>query len=186
MLRFPSQALATERLLLREIAHVDLDDLYAVHSVAAVNRYLPYTTWQSKADAEAWWQRVQDRMSDGKALQFAICLRDSQRVIGSCVLFAYDEAHGRIEIGYAFGQDYWGRGYAREALERFLDYCFDDLALRRIEARVDARNRASSGLLTRLGFVSEGCLRQWQMEGDTPVDSQLFALLAHERAGATR
>lgn len=181
MLRFPSQPLLSERLLIREIAHADLRDLYAVHSVEAVNRYLPYTTWSNCADAEAWWQRVQERMSDGKALQFAVCLRDSGQVIGSCVLFAYEEAHRRIELGYAFGQAYWGQGYAREALERFLDYCFGDLGLRRIEARVDSRNGASSGLLLRLGFVAEGCLRAWMMEGDTPVDSQLFALLAHER-----
>ncbi|TDG14241.1 N-acetyltransferase [Seongchinamella unica] len=91
-----------------------------------------------------------------------------------------------MELGYALGKDHWRQGYAQEALACFLDHCFEALAVRRIEARVDSRNAASSGLLRRLGFVSEGCLREWMMEGTTPIDSQLFALLAHERAGATR
>ena len=186
MLQFPATPLLTERLLVREIQHTDLDDLYAVHSDEAVNRYLPYTTWHSAADGEAWWQRVQDRMEDGKALQFAICLRESQAAIGSCVLFAYEEAHNRAELGYALGRAHWGQGLAREGLQRFLDYCFDELKLRRVEARVDSRNQASSGLLQRLGFSPEGCLRAWMMEGDTPVDSDLFALLAHQRGSLTR
>ena len=180
VLRFPQAALLTDRLMLREIQHADLRDLYDVHSVDAVNRYLPYTTWESAEDGEAWWQRVQDRMADGKALQFAICLRQSERVIGSCVLFAYEEAHRRAEFGYAFGQQYWGQGFAREAMERFLTYCFSELDLRRLEARVDSRNEASCVLLQRLGFNSEGCLREWMLEGEDPLDSLLFALLAYE------
>lgn len=180
MLRFPQASLLTDRLEVRQIKHADLKDLYAVHSVDAVNRYLPYTTWQNADDGEAWWQRVQDRMADGKALQFAICLRDSERVIGSCVLFAYDEVHRRAEFGYAFGQEHWGQGFARESMQRFINYCFTELELRRLEARVDSRNRASSGLLQRLGFGREGCLKEWMVEGDQPVDSLLFALLSRE------
>ena len=180
MFAFPDQPLQSERLVLRKICKEDLTPLHAVHSVPAVNRYIPYKTWQTKEDAEAWWQRVSGRMEEGNALQFAICLAEGGLVIGSCVLFAYEEAHGRAELGYVIGQKHWGKGYAREAVQRLLGYCFENLQLRRIGARVDARNEASSGLLLRLGFRQEGCLRAWEMEGDTPVDSLLFALLTGE------
>ena len=185
VLNFPDAPLLSERLLLREIRHADLQPLYAVHSVEAVNRYLPYTTWQSAADGEAWWQRVTARMDEGTALQFAICRRDPELVIGSCVLFDYDHEHARIELGYALGQAHWGQGYALESMGRLLDFCFKELRLRRIEARVDSRNNASAALLARLGFSREGCLRAWQMEGTTPVDSLQFGLLSAEWAAPT-
>lgn len=183
MFVFPSNPLVSDRLALRKICKADLAHLYSVHSDPAVNRYIPYTTWESHADADAWWQRVENRMAEGKALQFAICQQDSGQVIGSCVLFAYEEAHGRVEIGYVLGQAYWGQGYAREAVQRLLAFCFEDVGIRHIEARVDARNQASAGLLQRLGFRREGCQKAWEMDGETPVDSMLFALLSRQWTG---
>lgn len=180
MFAYPSSPLQSERLSIRELRHSDLEDLLAVHSVDAVNRYLPYTTWKNSDDAEAWWVKLQERMLDGNAMQFVICDRAQDRAIGGCILFGYAKEHQRAELGYAIGQDYWGKGYAREAMQRFLRYAFDDIGLRRIDAKVDARNEASSGLLLRLGFAAEGCLRQWMQEKDSLIDMRLFGLLCHE------
>ncbi|MEP5566662.1 MAG: GNAT family N-acetyltransferase [Halioglobus sp.] len=168
--------------MIRGVARSDLDDLFSVHSVDAVNRYLPYSTWKSSEDADAWMDRVETRVSDGKAMQFVIRERALDKAIGGCILFGYDEENQRAELGYAIGQDYWGKGYAREAIQCLLGYAFEDLGLRRIEAKVDGRNEASSGLLSRLGFSHEGCLRQWGIDTDenTLIDLQLYRLLHHE------
>ena len=168
--------------MIRGVTRDDLDDLFDVHSVDAVNRYLPYDTWNNSADAEAWMDRVEDRIKDGKAMQFVIRDRALGKAIGGCILFGYDETHGRAELGYAIGQDHWGKGYAKEAIQCLLVYAFETLRLRRIEAKVDARNGASSGLLLKLGFSNEGCLRQWGRDTDqnTLIDLQLYALLHHE------
>ncbi|MEH6587799.1 MAG: GNAT family N-acetyltransferase [Halioglobus sp.] len=180
MFSYPSSPLLSERLFIRELRHSDLEDLLVVHSVDAVNRYLPYTTWKNSADAEAWWEKLQERMLDGNAMQFVICDRAQDKAIGGCILFGYAKEHQRAELGYAIGQSYWGKGYAREAMQRFLRYAFEDIGLRRIDAKVDSRNEASSGLLLRLGFTSEGCLRQWIKEEDSLIDMRLFGLLSHE------
>lgn len=180
LFRYPSSPLTSERLEIRQIRHEDLTDLFAVHSVDAVNRFLPYSTWRNEDDAQAWWERVQQRTSDGKAMQFVICDVQAARVMGACILFAYDREHQRAELGYAIGQAYWGKGYAREAMLCFLDYAFNDIGLRRVEARVDTRNQASIQLLLRLGFTEEGCLRQWGRDHEGCIDLQLYGLLRHE------
>ena len=176
MFDFPAAPLRSERLLIRRIEKSDLTQLYAVYSVEAVNRYLPYDTWQSDRDAQDWWGRVEEMTASGSALQFVICCAESGVAIGTGILFAHDAEHGRAEIGYAIGQAHWGKGLAREAVQCMLHYAFTDLDLRRIEARVDARNSASSNLLLQLGFSAEGCLRQWQ----EAVNLELYGLLREE------
>ena len=180
MFSFPSSPLLSDRLSIRQLRHSDLDDLFDVHSVEAVNRYLPYTTWKTRVDAEVWWEKLQERMLDGNTLQFVICDLALDRAIGGCILFGYAKEHQRAELGYAIAQSYWGKGYALEAMQSFLRYAFEDIGLRRVDAKVDTRNEASSGLLLRLGFTSEGCLRQWIQEKGTLIDMRLFGLLSHE------
>jgi RimJ/RimL family protein N-acetyltransferase len=57
------------------------------------------------------------------------------------------------EVGYAFGQAYWGQGYAYEACHALIyDYIFPELRAGRIIDHVDAANSRSINLLKRLGF----------------------------------
>ena len=60
-----------------------------------------------------------------------------------------------VELGYAFGQEYWGRGYATEACQAILGYAFGTLGLRRLVNSVCRENHRSLRLLRRLGFRLE-------------------------------
>lgn len=99
-------------------------------------------------------------------------------VIGTCTLFRFDPRHRRAEIGYALRSDLWGSGLAREAVTLALDWAFGELHLHRIEADIDPRNDASRVLLHRLGFTSEGLLRERYFIGDEVSDTEIFGLLA--------
>lgn len=67
---------------------------------------------------------------------------------------------GVFEIGIAL---YRGgdrrRGYGREALTLLLRRLFDERGAARIQASTDTANRPMRGLLTSLGFVLEGVMR---------------------------
>ena len=60
---------------------------------------------------------------------------------------------GEIEIGWRLREDVWGRGYAREAAIASLDVAFGRLAAPRVVAFTLAENRASWGLMLRLGMT---------------------------------
>lgn len=170
----------TERLLLRAVEASDLSALLAVNGDDDVTRYLPYTSWRNLDDANAWFERVRDRHAQGTAMQFVAVERRSQNVIGSCLLFNLDEANGHAEVGYVLGKRYWGAGYMREAVAVLIDYAFDELKLRRIEAVADPRNLASDRLLVGLGFTREGLLRErWVMNGEVQ-DGSWYGLLRRE------
>ena len=57
---------------------------------------------------------------------------------------------------------------------------FRTLGLHRVEADIDPRNMPSRRLLGRLGFASEGLLRERFFIGDEATDSEIFGLLADD------
>ncbi|HEY5250597.1 MAG TPA: GNAT family protein [Acidimicrobiales bacterium] len=73
-----------------------------------------------------------------------------------------------------------GHGYAADAAHALLHLAFDELGLHRVVARVDARNRSSARLATRLGMRLEAHLveNEWFKGGWS--DQLEFAVLAHQ------
>jgi RimJ/RimL family protein N-acetyltransferase len=57
-----------------------------------------------------------------------------------------------VELTYAFGRAYWGRGYATEAGQAMLAYGFDEMGIARIINDVSSENQRSVNLMRRLGF----------------------------------
>jgi len=138
------------------------------------------------ADAEAWFQRMSAQQAAGSALEFVLVTKRTGSVIGRCGLFEFDEVNAQAGVGYVLGRAHWGQGYMREALTVLIDCAFLEMKLRRLEARVEAPNTASAGLLQRLGFSREGVLRERWISHEDTVDAEVYGLLRHEwgRAGA--
>ena len=59
-------------------------------------------------------------------------------------------------LGYRMDKDFTGRGYMTEAVDRVVQYAFDDLGLHRLEANIMPRNKASLRVVEKLGFYQEG------------------------------
>ncbi|MEI4920795.1 GNAT family N-acetyltransferase, partial [Klebsiella pneumoniae] len=60
-----------------------------------------------------------------------------------------------VELAFAFGRRYWGRGYAYEACQSMIRYAFDELKLARLVGGVKAQNTRSINLHRRLGYRIE-------------------------------
>ena len=86
-------------------------------------------------------------------------------------------AYMDCELGYKFHQAVWGRGYARESIERGIRVMFEELGLHRIEALVMPENERSRHLLGSLGFVSEGIKRQNVRLHGAWCDHEVYSLL---------
>jgi len=170
----------TERLVVRRIVDSDLAALMEVNSDEAVTALLPYAAWKTAADAEAWLRRMRGIEATGSAFQFVVALTSAERAIGTCLLFRYEEASARAELGYALGRAWWGQGLMQEALGGLLGSAFGTMGLRRVEAEVDTANGSSARLLLRLGFTREGLLRQrWVTKGKAK-DVEVYGLLRDE------
>ena len=80
----------------------------------------------------------------------AIRLKESGRLIG--IILSFDEKDGACEIGYGLGSNYWGRGYATEAVGRFIEYLFREKGLHTVYASFFAGNDASRRVMEKCGM----------------------------------
>lgn len=173
-------AIDAPRLTLVPVAAAHLDDLMAMNGDEAVTRFVPYKTWTSRRDAEEWLARTGRLVAAGGARQLVLLRKEDGRAVGSLLLFKYEAASARIELGYALGRAHWGQGLMMEAVTAACTHAFAAMGIRRIEAEVNPANVASCRLLTRAGFTHEGTARQrWTTKGAT-YDTNLYGLLAQD------
>jgi RimJ/RimL family protein N-acetyltransferase len=176
----PIPAIRTERLVVRTVEEPDLADLHEVNGDDEVTRYLPYATWRDKDDAVAWLARMQGLCASGTSRQLVIERRSDGRVIGTVLLFHFDEPSARAELGYVVGRAHWRRGYATEALRAVCRHAFEEIGIRRIEAEARPDNLASNELLLSLGFKHEGRLRQRWVAKDEIYDTNIYGFLVED------
>ena len=170
----------TDRITIRPISSADLNDLLEINGDDAVTRFLPYGTWRCLDDGSAWLARMQALAASGSGQQLVIERADDMKVIGTVLLFKFDESSSRLELGYALGRAHWGQGFAKEALHAVCHHAFRELSIRRLEAEVHPDNTASNALLQRLGFVHEGLLRKRWVAKGAAYDTNIYGCLAEE------
>ena len=169
--------LTTERLKLRWMDERDVAGHYAVFADPAVARYWSSEPWTDVAQSAEAIAATMAAYADGSGLRFGIELKESGELIGNASLHHFVEQNRRCEIGYALGSQYWGKGYATEALRALVRHGFDALDLNRIEADIDPRNIGSARVLEKLGFRKEGYMpERWVVFGET-ADTVNYGLL---------
>ncbi len=184
MLR-PNYPIETERLILRPFEPGDQDDLHAVQALPEVARYLyrgPLTRDESRHVLE---ERIAHPTleAEGDTLVLAAVTKGGGQFVGDVTLIWFSQEHRQGEVGFVLHPDHHGRGYGREAALAMLRLGFEDLGLRRIIGRCDARNAASAGLMERLGMRREAHLRQNELFKGEWADEYVYAMLASEWAG---
>lgn len=60
-----------------------------------------------------------------------------------------------VELSFAFGRAYWGKGYAAEACKPVIEYAFRELKIPRLVGGASYENPRSARLQERLGFRVE-------------------------------
>lgn len=174
------KTLSTARLTLRPPCRGDEDPLFALHSDAEVMRYFSEPPWTDRERAARQIDDDAAAFERGDFFRFAIVLAETGQLIGNCTLFALHRQNRRAEIGYALQRQHWGNGYMIEALTALIAHAFEELDLNRLEADIDPRNAPSKLCLERLGFVSEGYMRERWIVGGEVCDSALYGLLRRE------
>src|ERR1700753_323084 len=81
-------------------------------------------------------------------------------------------------VGYWVGEPYTRRGYTLAAGGAVARFCFESLALHRVEAACIPTNVASRGVLLKAGFEEEGLARAYLKIDGVWRDHLLFGLLS--------
>lgn len=151
-----SQALETERLLLRRFTRDDVAAFYELGTNPEIVRYVGNQPFESLSAAAAALEAAPLRDYDVHGYgRLACVLKTTGKVIGfSGVKFI--EELDESELGYRFLPEYWGQGFATEAGLISIGYARSVLRLRRLIGLVHPENVSSVGVLRKLGFAQQG------------------------------
>jgi len=75
--------------------------------------------------------------------------------IGDLCFKGLDE-NGSVEIGYGISPEYWGNGYATEAVRAVVEWAEKQEGVNHIEAETAPDNKASQRVLEKCGFFPTG------------------------------
>lgn len=82
---------------------------------------------------------------------YKVELQDGATPIGMCGLVKRDTLP-YADIGFAFLEDYWNKGYARESAAATIRYAKEELGIKRVLAITTPDNAASGKLLNKIGL----------------------------------
>ena len=87
-----------------------------------------------------------------QALYWGITLRDKNILIGTICLYGFSDENDNCEIGYELLTDFQGQGIMMEAVEKVIDYAFNTIKVKKIDAFFHRNNQRSIRLLEKFSF----------------------------------
>lgn len=91
---------------------------------------------------------------------------------------------GSAEIGWWLSPPYWGLGITTAAVRRYIEYCFEDLGLHRVDAGVFLPNAASTRVAEKVGMRFEGVATDGYLKHGELYDRLQYGLAKRDWSGA--
>jgi len=149
----PFPELSTERLILRQLSMQDDKEIFFLRSDERVLKYLVITKAGSIEEARAFIHKINNGIAANEWAYWGICLRNETKLTGTICFWNISKEENKAEIGYVLHPDYQGRGLMQEAFTKALEYSFEEMKLRSVEAVLHPENIRSINLLQRNGFI---------------------------------
>src|SRR6266498_4570134 len=148
----PFPILTTERLTLRQLLITDEQEIFTLRSDSEINKYLDRQVSNTIDDSRNFINKVNENINKNDSLYWAITLSDRNILAGTICLFGFSDENNKCEIGYELLTNFQGQGIMKEAAEKVIDYAFNTIKVRKIEAFLHRDNQRSIKLLDKFSF----------------------------------
>ena len=164
---------------LRELRIEDAASLLAMLTTEEVSRFIspPPTTVEGFERFILWAQRERQA---GNYACFAVVPTGMQTAVGIFQVRSLEPGFATAEWGFALGSAFWGTGVFIDGARLVLDFAFDVIGARRLEARAAVANGRGNGALRKVGAVQEGVLRRSFLRHGQYHDQVLWGILAED------
>ena len=153
------QITQSDRLTLRWLEPSDADFILRLVNEPGWLKYIGDRNIYTREAAGAYIEKLRAMYAALGFGLFGVERNEDAALIGICGLLKR-ETLDDVDIGFAFSETFWGKGYAHEAANATLHYGKTAHNLSRIVAITDPHNQASIALLTKLGFQFEQTLNK--------------------------
>lgn len=167
-------SLEGERIRFMALCTTDVQEIHNYASDEAVSRFIGWNLMHTLDETREHIETMLKREAAGTHLYASVALKSAQTIIGTAMLFNFDQKANHAELGYVFDKNHWGKGYGTETVTLMSDFAFGTLKLHKIHAKVVAANIGSARILEKNGYVLEGRLRDHFFIENQYYDALLF------------
>lgn len=112
----------------------------------------------SEAYEKKW---IENGIFNSKDVKLAVCLVEDNKHIGNVYFTDINHINQSCESHVLIGEkQYWGKGYAKEALTMGIEYMVNERNIHRFEAKILESNVPSTKMHQKCGYEIEGLLRR--------------------------
>lgn len=159
-----SPRLETDRLILRRYNENDIDSFYEIIHDTRLQNYIPFPDLTFEQELEYIKNCMKDVETD-RCEKWSIVLKENNETIGNISVNTVVKKHNYCNVGYVIRYDYWGNGYASEALKAVSDYLLDS-GYYLVECSCNELNRQSSRVMEKAGFKKDGYIPNRRLNKD--------------------
>lgn len=143
----------TERLIIREITLDDAESMLQLYSNPIVQKYTGDPLVESLSEIKNLIEehKIKDYNNLGYG-RWAVIMKSSNAFAGWSGL-KYLPEFDKIDLGYRFLPEFWGKGIATEAGLAIIKYGFEELDLKQIIAIAFPENHASIRVMQKVGMT---------------------------------
>ena len=149
----PFPVLETERLTLRELNLNDAKAIFGLRTNKEVNEFVDRKVPRNLSEARAFIDLISNLTANNKGVLWVIESKSNHQLMGTIGLRHFEDEEDYAEIGYEIDPIYQQKGFMSEAFGAVLNFGFENLALKNIEAFTHYNNEASIALLEKQNFV---------------------------------
>ncbi len=131
----------------------------------------------SKFALKQYLENAHQDIYEAKQLRLIIEDNTSKNSVGMIDLFDFNPQHKRAGIGILINPKQQKNGFASEALQLLISYCFTHLNLHQLYANITSDNTNSFQLFTKHHFTEVGVKKDWIFSNNTFKNEILFQLI---------
>lgn len=160
-----SQKLETDRLILRRYEEADIDTQYEIISDTRLQKYIKFPKLTKSEELECIKEWISN-VEEDKHERWVIELKEDHIVIGNISVNDINKKNNYCNVGYVIRYDYWGKGYASEALKVVSDYLLNERQYYLVECSCNELNKQSSKVMEKAGFKKDGYISNRRINDD--------------------
>ncbi len=150
-----------KKVRLRSPEPLDVDYIYHLENNPEIwhlgDNYYPF----SKFDIENYIMTIPKDIYKLNQLRLMIEKISDGKALGTIDLFNFQPISRRVTVGIIINERQRRKGFATEALDLIINYCFDQLNLHQINAGILENNLPSIRLFESKGFILTGQQKDW-------------------------
>ena len=160
-----SPKIETKRLILRRYKELDIDAIYDIITDKRLSTYIKFPELTKEQELECIKEWIEEA-DDSKYERWVIERKEDGAIVGNIDVNTVVKKHNYCNVGYTIRYDYWGNGYAAEALEAVSNHLLEESGYYLVECSCNELNKQSSRVMEKAGFKKDGFIANRRLNKD--------------------